>query len=326
MIFSAEEPEFDSFIEISPGVGSPEISILMPVYQQAAFVADAVFSILSQKGVVAEIIFSDDASEDGTYFIARDCVIAWLKRHPLQHRIILRRGSARLRRDHLPLLLEKASCDLVFQAHGDDISHCDRAKILLYVFRTNPGVTMITSTAKLIHAAENTLAHEFPAMSPIHQARHYSMEEILQGDKHLIGYAMAWSRTAQSGFTRLDSKLAAVSHDRITAFRAGMAGKVLLIHTPLVNRRVSQKNWSMNMVIGKDPQVSRFGWSLIKFSALEVMAGDVLKAEEIGLINRENCRLLTGQIATLQESFKRQMLDAHRVLTGNGFLIHWLEG
>lgn len=296
----------------------------MPVYQQQAFVADAVQSVLAQRDVAAEIILSDDASRDETFSVARNCVLDHLKQQATPHRIILRQGGERLRRDHLPLLLDYASCDVVFQAHGDDTSHRDRARILLRLFNEHAEVTMIACNSTDLQPEEHARVNQFKLV-PTFKARPYSMEQILKGDKTLIGFAQAWRRGAQAGFVRLDSNLAPASHDRITAFRAGLAGKVLFVDAPLINRRLHSNSWSANMAAGQNRKSVEFGWSLVRLNAIDVMAGDVLHAGKIGLIDQQNCQRLMARIATLQRACKTKMFQTYRELTRQGMRMNWLS-
>lgn len=96
----------DRFVEVHPSDAEPEISILMPLYNQRKYVGAAVASSLAQEGVVAEIVISDDGSEDGTLDKALRVVSAWLKKRRCRHRIVVRAGKNRLWRDHLPLLVD----------------------------------------------------------------------------------------------------------------------------------------------------------------------------------------------------------------------------
>ena len=45
---------------------TPRISIIMPSYQQGAFLEDAVRSVLDQKGVDMELVVMDPGSTDGS--------------------------------------------------------------------------------------------------------------------------------------------------------------------------------------------------------------------------------------------------------------------
>ena len=85
-------------IEERPGEGTPELSVLMPLYNSARIAGDAVASVLRQEGCIAEILISDDQSSDGTLAAAREALAGW--RGP--HRIRLFRSRRRLahRRSH----------------------------------------------------------------------------------------------------------------------------------------------------------------------------------------------------------------------------------
>ena len=45
---------------------TPRISIIMPSYQQGAFLEEAVRSVLDQKGVDMELVVMDPGSTDGS--------------------------------------------------------------------------------------------------------------------------------------------------------------------------------------------------------------------------------------------------------------------
>ena len=188
-------PSTDRFVEFWPGVGTPEVSILMPIFQQSMFVRESVRSILAQEDVVAEIIISDDASWDQTFAIAQDEVASWLKQHGSKHRIIMRQGFERLRRDHLPLLVEASSCDIVFQAHGDDTSHPHRASVLLKAFAAMPDIKLLTSEFKEIDPTEPANFNASSRIEPPLAVNRYTFDTIISArDPFLIGCCEAWRR------------------------------------------------------------------------------------------------------------------------------------
>ncbi|WP_156760174.1 glycosyltransferase family 2 protein [Microbacterium karelineae] len=49
---------------------SPELSVVIPAYEQASFLAETMASVLDQTGVDLELIVADHASSDGTYEVA----------------------------------------------------------------------------------------------------------------------------------------------------------------------------------------------------------------------------------------------------------------
>ncbi|MHB8096633.1 MAG: glycosyltransferase, partial [Erysipelotrichaceae bacterium] len=80
----------EDFVEIWPGKSSPEISILMPIFEQPKYIKESVISVLNQMGVVAEVIISDDSSSDNTYDAALASVKEFLEENDCAHRILMR--------------------------------------------------------------------------------------------------------------------------------------------------------------------------------------------------------------------------------------------
>ena len=44
----------------------PEVSVIVPTYNRRAMVAEAIASVMAQRGVAFELIVVDDGSTDGT--------------------------------------------------------------------------------------------------------------------------------------------------------------------------------------------------------------------------------------------------------------------
>jgi glycosyltransferase involved in cell wall biosynthesis len=57
--------------EIKPFIRAPKVSILMPAYNTARFVKEAIWSVIKQTYFNWELIFSDDCSTDGTWETAQ---------------------------------------------------------------------------------------------------------------------------------------------------------------------------------------------------------------------------------------------------------------
>lgn len=53
-------------------MNSPKVSVIMPTYNHAPFVSEAIESVLAQQGVDFELLISDDGSQDGTVAVARN--------------------------------------------------------------------------------------------------------------------------------------------------------------------------------------------------------------------------------------------------------------
>jgi glycosyltransferase involved in cell wall biosynthesis len=106
------------------GAGYPVISVLLPVRNAAACVADAIRSILSQSFAQFELLVVENGSTDGTRDVLQDCV----------------RRDARIRVRYLPepdlvralnYGLSMARGSLIARMDADDLSHPERFALQL---------------------------------------------------------------------------------------------------------------------------------------------------------------------------------------------------
>lgn len=312
-------------IELAPGARAPDLSILVPLYAQEAFVQEALASVLAQRGVIAEILVSDDGSNDNTFAIARDFLQGQLADGRCPHRVLLRQGTQRLWRDHLPLLVEHAGCEIVMQAHGDDISHPDRAAIVCSVFRARPNASMIASEACRIDIDGRPLeAQHDPDPTQI-TVQGYTIDGVLQGHGRLLGYALAWRKPALDRFPRLDTARAPQGHDMIMGFRAALAGEVLLIRAQLLKRRDHALSGSRLMLT--QPEAYRlFGGPLSRLSMLRAMAQDLDAAAACGLIDSVRRDDIAARIERLRARHLDVMLDGfHELVAARRTLLWFAE-
>jgi hypothetical protein len=303
-------------------MGTPEISVLMPIFQQSMFVRDSLRSILAQNDVVAEIIISDDASSDRTFAIAQEEVVSWLKQYGSNHRILMRQGCERLRRDHLPLLVEASSCDIVFQAHGDDTSHPERARVLLHAFASLPNARLLTSEFDTLDSAKSAGDKEWRKIESSFSVSRYTLDAIIRAnDPFLIGCCEAWRKSAVSRFQRLDMMFSACSHDRILPFRAALTGDVGLVTAQLIDRRFHKLAWS-HRSYGKH---GTFGGALAKVTAHSAMLKDLLRAKQIALINDSLFLELDERIKEHMQIALDEMLLAFGSQTRSGRQMVWID-
>lgn len=313
----------DRFVEIHPPDAEPEISILMPLYNQRKYVGAAISSILAQEGVVAEIVISDDASTDGTFEEALHVVGAWLSKRECRHRIVVRTGQNRLWRDHLPLLVDNAICDVVCQAHGDDLSAHGRCRALIDTFNSDPLISLVTSEEGPLHSVRRG-RHRAEATDLMGKLEPFAYGEIIDGYPLLIGAFLAWRKSAVQCFVRLDRGFSAASHDRILTFRASLAGKVVLLKVPLVRKRTHPFQASRLMFHEPDRHC-HFGHSLFRISVFLAMKQDLDRACELGLIDRMKKKVLEGEIDSRLSIFQQRLVESFRVYTLAGKHIAWVD-
>lgn len=315
--------ESDTFIEMNPGRGLPEISFLMPVYQQARFVVAAIESVLAQVDIVAEIIVSDDASKDGSFDLAEQTISQWLERRDCPHRILVRRGRVRLWRDHIPLLAEAASCDVVCQAHGDDISDQRRGKLILAVFRKFPKASLVSSRGVVIDEEGRTVGVENKEVDQT-SVRRLQIKEIIPGHPELVGFAQAWRRHAVGVFPRLDRSRAAVAHDRILPFRACLVGEVYVLNAQLVHRR--HHAMAAHKLMFHEPQtLGKFGWNLTRLVHLSAMLRDVEHALQAKTLQEAQADMVVKAIHFVMAKSTNFVVEAYREQMLAGRQIAWVD-
>lgn len=306
-------------IELNPGDGKPEVSVLMPVFEQKAFVAEAIHSILNQRGVTAELLISDDASGDDSFAEVRECIGEALRRGPVRHRIILRRGTTRLWRNHIPLLSDMASCDLLCQAHGDDISHPDRLHYIASGFQHYPTCTMVSAGHIDIHGATGEAGKTIGGTSfPL------TDQTIIYSHPNLIGCNMAWRRSALRCFPRLDTSFAAAAHDRILAFRAYLAGSILLLDMALVKRRMHPLQAHL-LSFAEPDNIGQFGWNLANLAHFQAMLSDLETAQACGMITAERRDELAGIISKNIGHGMQELVSAYNRHTRAGLHVAWVD-
>ena len=315
--------DYDHFIELLSPQTTPDISILMPLYNQKEYVESSISSVLAQRGICAEIIISDDASIDGTFEEALRVISKWLEKHECGHKIVVRRGKQRLWRDHLPLLVDNACCDLVCQAHGDDISTTDRSLKLVHVFKANHLISLIGSESSSFISSQKQ-GWGIRTTDNCESLYQYTYDEIIDGQYCLIGAFLAWRKSAVTCFTRLDSQFSAVAHDRILAFRSSLTGKVMLLQSPLVKKRkhlFQSRNWLFH----EPYKHCSFGSSLERISVLWAMKRDLYKAADMDLISQEKKILLEGEINKRLDVFQQSLIESYRIYTYDRKHIAWVD-
>ncbi len=299
------------------------MSILMPLYNQSKHVEAAISSVLAQEGVVAEIVISDDASTDATLDEALRVVGVWLSKRECRHRIVVRAGGTRLWRDHLPLLVDNSICDVVCQAHGDDLSARGRCRALIDAFNSDPLISLVASEEGPLHGVRRA-RHRAEATDLARQLEPLTYGEILDRHPLLIGAFLAWRKSAVHCFHRLDRGFSAASHDRILTFRASLTGKVMLLKLPLVRRR-SHPFQASRLMFHEPDRHCRFGGSLFRISAFLAMKQDLDRACELGRIDRMKRDMLEGEIDRRLSVFQQELAESFRVYTLAGKRIAWVD-
>jgi glycosyltransferase involved in cell wall biosynthesis len=314
----------DNFVVVHQGADQPKISIVMPIYNCEEFVADAVGSILGQRDVVAEILISDDASTDDTFAVAYRTVIEYISQVGLKHTVLMRAGTARLVRDHLHLVAEAAICDVVCQAHGDDVSHPLRCSILVKVFNQEAKVSMIFDTSSTIDQ-EGKVVWE-PKNFSLSDIRVESVkyEHIIKAnDDHLIGSNMAWRKSSLKIFPQLTTSYCAYGHDRVMTFRAFLVRGCYSMDACLVQRRLHNKQLHRESTSFEHQTINVFNSQLIRLSLFSAIKKDLIFLKENQLIQQDNFQKFVDDVDCMIAHAANFLTVATGNLVVDGYANKW---
>jgi len=317
----------DNFVVVHQGADHPEISVVMPIYNCTEFVADAVVSVLAQQDVVAEILISDDASTDDTFVVAYRAVVDYISQHGSKHTVLMRIGSSQLIRDHLHLLAKKASCELVCQAHGDDISHPLRCSVLIKAFnQEDKTVSMIFVNPLMIDSQGKALGKpkDFSLSNIKVESVKYA-DVITDRDDRLIGSNMAWRKSLFKDFPLLTTSYCTYGHDKVMAWRSFLVGGCYVIDTPLLKRRLHKNQLHKELLSFEHEPANFFNFQLIRLSVYSAMKKDLIFLKENNLIKEDKFDWHINGVNDM-------ILQVTKILTGivgnlvaDGYVNKWIK-
>jgi len=204
-------------------------SIVLLAYQQAPTVGAAAESCLVQHGGPYEIVFSDDASKDGTYEELQRVASAY---HG-PHRVSVRRNPRNLGiGEHYNALVRATEGDLIVTAAGDDVSLPDRVRHLEQAWqRSGRKADLIAS--HVVDLDHDGRVHGVIRVDDL--ARWSGIDDWVRGRPYIIGAGHAFTRRMAERFGPLAAGIA--YEDQVMVFRAIVAGGAVTVDAPLVRYR-----------------------------------------------------------------------------------------
>jgi glycosyltransferase involved in cell wall biosynthesis len=300
-----------------PGEGTPELSVLMPLYNSAKIVGDAVTSVLRQEGCIAEILISDDQSTDGTLAAASEALARW--RGP--HRVRLFRSRRRLIIDHIGALVAIATGDLLVQAHGDDISRRGRLARLLAI-RRESGASLITSLASkpMGERVENEPLPEnwTEGLLPLTRVIVSNPNAVLAGARYAV------DRQVYDLFPRLDSDYLPIGHDSLLTIRASLLGGVWLCGQHLILRPERRHQWSKRLWDNRTWETGRFGYCLHRMGVLRAAYRDLAHVGKQKTVPVEKIKAAGEVLTKASTIIVNELLDSRDKLQRQGMAPMWV--
>lgn len=207
------------------------VSLILLSYNQEAYVADAVNSVLAQEFENLQIIVSDDCSSDRSY----DILSGIVEKYSGPHEIIVRQNGANLGiLSHLKIALSHCTGDLIILTAGDDLSHANRVATLVDRWKASGGgPAMLYSEYRAIGPADEPLDE---TRNPIYSGPH-QIEQMADGVLQVLGATSAITRDLVDRFAPINPSVK--YEDRVFPFRALLlGGKIIFVDEPLVDYRL----------------------------------------------------------------------------------------
>jgi glycosyltransferase involved in cell wall biosynthesis len=203
----------------------PAATFIVLSYNQENSIEASVESVLGQVCEPIEIIFSDDASTDGTF----DKIEALAKEYSGPHRVIARCNDVNLGTNlHIERAIGLSSSDLMIWGAGDDIYAPDRAQSIIDAYRQ-------TSALLIFSDAQTITSDGTPGQNGYKRAlfyRDYTLEEAASSFVLYLGATAAWHKELYRKYGGLPADGA--FEDLILGFRAAMEQRIHYIPKKLV--------------------------------------------------------------------------------------------
>jgi glycosyltransferase involved in cell wall biosynthesis len=130
-------------------MSSPAVSVVIPSYNHARYIARAIDSVLSSSFADLELVIVDDGSTDDTLGVLRP-----YRDHP---KVRVRTQENRGAHAALNVGLSLAGGELLFVLNSDDAYHPERIQRLVERFRDDPEVVLAASWIEVVDGEDNPL-------------------------------------------------------------------------------------------------------------------------------------------------------------------------
>lgn len=323
--FAGEALATDEFVDVWVSPIKPELTVLVPTFDQERFVGDAIVSVLSQRDIACEILICDDASSDRTWETALHAVTTFLAQQSdgssgLAHSIKVRRNSRTLGRMNIHAMAADATCDIRVQAHGDDVSHPERMRRIADAF-VSPDVTFVASGMRIMDDA-GVIDPEATITGP---DGFFDVATALSRPPWMIGAVEAWRASLLTEGHPLTMDYAPVGHDRIMGIRAALRGAGYGISDPLVDRRLHDRQWSLALVDSATSPTQSHGWALVGTMVMSAAIDEIDAAEAQDVITANEANAYRAACASQLAEFHREIRHYAGELIDQGRQLVWTE-
>ncbi|CAK7082425.1 glycosyltransferase [Citrobacter sp. RHBSTW-00524] len=204
---------------------NPDVTVLIPVYNCASTILDAINSVLSQEGIVFEIIIVDDGSTDETSKLINSITDSRVYYYYQENRGI----SAALNYG-----ISLAKSEYIARLDGDDKMLPFRLKTQYDCFLKDKNIIMISSAVEYIDTNGNVIGRSFPYIFS------FLSKEILKKMNIYSHPATMFKKSIVKNAGGYDISLSGICEDYHLWHKISPAGKIINLPEPYTQYRISE--------------------------------------------------------------------------------------
>jgi glycosyltransferase involved in cell wall biosynthesis len=224
------------------------VSVIIPVYNAASFVSEAVESALAQPET-AEIVLVEDGSPDNSWEVCKALTEKYEKVHLYRHPGGVNRGACASRN----LGMEKSTCGYIAFLDADDFYLPGRFQVAARIFEANPDCDGVYEAIGIYFndkaGKQRWLSSNMSRVQITTITKYISSEDLFRtlakggaGHIHLNGLVIKRNVLRNSGY--INEKLLSMHEDTDFVVRLAAVGKLLpgRLDEPVAMRRVHGEN------------------------------------------------------------------------------------
>jgi hypothetical protein len=220
---------------------------------------------------------------------------------------------------NMQAMVSEAVCDILVQAHGDDISAPTRMRQIADAF-ADSSVRLVASSLRVMDSL-GTIDESATITAP---EGLFSVTTALNRPPWLIGACQAWHRSLLTEGIPLERENAPVAHDRILGLRAALRDGAYSLAGLLVTRRLHDGQW-VNSLADPSSQATRaHGWAVQKSMMFGAMMDEISAAEAEGVISSADAVEYLAYCRAELDACNREMRKYAGQLIGDGRRLVWM--
>jgi glycosyltransferase involved in cell wall biosynthesis len=217
-------------------MAAPKVSVVVPIYNQAAFIRETVDSVLAQDYENVELVLSDDGSTDGTTEILRE----YADREPARVRVVASERNTGIA-GAFNRALDAHTGEYVAWLGGDDVMLPGKLSRQVGMLESRPEVTGCCHDAEVFDSASGKVYGRFTEVYNGGRGVREGGVELLLDPTYLMLPSTMMVRSSAIGDERFDPRVRA-SNDWLFDIVIFRNGRVVGLDDVLARYRRHQRN------------------------------------------------------------------------------------